>query len=114
MPTSSRPKISRRLRGRSQIAPTGIQKMEVIMNILELIGGIVLLVVGVVIVVVILLQESKDKNSMGAITGGSSDSYYGKNKPQTREAALAKITKILAVAFFALLIFINLVPLIFK
>jgi len=80
-------------------------------DLLNFIGGIVLLVLGVVIVVVVLLQEPKDKG-MGAITGGSSDSYFGKNKPKTRDSMLAKMTKIFTVAFFVMLLAISFIPLI--
>lgn len=45
-----------------------------------------------------------------AITGGSNDSFYGKNAGRTKEAALNRITKILAGLFFIITVAINIVP----
>lgn len=39
---------------------------------------------------------------MSAITGGGSDSFYGKNKSQTREGLLRKLTIAFAVSVFVL------------
>ena len=80
-----------------------------LMEILELIGGILLLITSILIICVVMLQESRQSGLSGVITGGSSDSYYGKNRGRTRDAKLARATKIAAVAFFLLTIAVNLV-----
>ena len=61
--------------------------------------GIVLVLSAVVIVVTVMLQQSKQQGLSGAIAGGA-DTFFEKNKGRTREAFLAKITKIIAVVFF--------------
>ena len=55
--------------------------------------------------VVVLLQEGK--SGLGALTGGSSETYWGKNKGRSAEGILAKVTKILAVVFMLLALLLN-------
>lgn len=61
--------------------------------------GIVLVLSAVVIVVTVMLQQSKQQGLSGAIAGGA-DTFFEKNKGRTKEAFLAKITKIIATVFF--------------
>ncbi len=70
----------------------------------EIVLGIFLIVVSVLITVLVLMQKSNDNGLSGAIVGGSADTFYGKNKGRTNEAKLAKITKVLAVVFFILVL----------
>jgi preprotein translocase subunit SecG len=44
-----------------------------------------------------------------AITGGSNESFYGQNEGRTREAALARLTKILGILAFITIICANFV-----
>lgn len=75
------------------------------MSLLEIIGGAVLLVISIFLIVVIMLQESK-RSGIGVVTG-MSDSYFGKNSGRTKEAMLARLTKIMAVAFFLLTVLLG-------
>lgn len=75
--------------------------MEILRIILTVIFG--LICVGLVILV--LMQEGKSAG-LGAISG-SSDTYWGKNKGRSREANLARWTKILAVLFIVLAAVLN-------
>ncbi len=84
------------------------------MNIFEWISGALLLISGIIIIVLVILQESKQNGLSGAITGGTSDSYLGKNGGRTKEARLKSFTKFLAVAFFVLTIAVNLVAIFIK
>ncbi len=61
--------------------------------------GIVLVLSAVVIIVTVMLQQSKQQGLSGAIAGGA-DTFFEKNKGRTKEAFLAKITKIVAGVFF--------------
>ena len=70
----------------------------------EIVFGCALIVVSVLITILVLMQKSNDDGLSGAIVGGSSDTFYGKNKGRTKEAKLAKMTKILAVVFFVLVL----------
>jgi preprotein translocase subunit SecG len=49
-----------------------------------------------------------------AITGASSESFYGKNEGRTKEAKLIKATKFGLIVFFVLTLAINIVPLFFN
>ena len=58
-----------------------------------------------VLVVLVLMQEGKSAG-LGALSG-STDTYWGKNKGRSREANLARWTKILAVLFIVLAAVLN-------
>ncbi|MCI5844904.1 MAG: preprotein translocase subunit SecG [Oscillospiraceae bacterium] len=85
------------------------------MGVLEIVIGAVLLLIGVLTMIVCMMQEQKPQNATAALTGASNDSFYDKNRGRTKEARLRKITTILTVLFFALILFIDIVmPLILK
>lgn len=74
--------------------------------------GVALIVLSIVIVVLILLQEGNQQGLSGAISGGSSDSFFGKNKGRTDEAKKAFLTKIL-VAVFSVIVLASVLVMIF-
>jgi len=82
------------------------------MSTLEIIGGIALLVISLAIVIICLLQDQKSQDSMtSALTGASSESFYGKNEGRTKEAILNKITRSLGIILFVITLAVNLIPL---
>ena len=78
------------------------------MSVIEIIFAILLIVACVFIVAVVLMQESKQGMS-NVITGGSTDNYYQKNSGRTKEAKLARATKVAAVLVFIIAIAVNLI-----
>ncbi len=60
---------------------------------------IIHVIISVALIVVVLLQQSKQQNISGAIMGGSSDTFFGKNKGRTVDAMLRKFTSVLAALF---------------
>ena len=72
------------------------------MTALQIVFGIVLILLALAIIFLVLVQESNQQGLSGAISGGSSESFFGKNKGRTDEAKKAFITKILAVVFMVL------------
>ena len=64
----------------------------------HIVFGLALIVLAVLIVLFVLLQEGNEQG-LGAISGGSSESFFGKNKGRTDEAkkagwiALLNLTK---------------------
>ena len=66
---------------------------------------ILFVVVSIVLSVVVLLQEGK--SGLGSLAGGSSETFWGKNKGRSAEGKLALITKILAVVFILLALLLN-------
>ena len=73
------------------------------MTVLETVLGVILLIAAVFIVVAVLMQEGKSKG-MGAVGGGSSDTFFGKTKGKTWEKTLAKLTTIVGIVFVVLVL----------
>ena len=78
------------------------------MGIIEIIAAIVLIIACIIIVAVVLMQESKQGMS-NVITGGSNDNYFQKNSGRTKEAQLARFTKVAAITFFVVAIAVNVI-----
>ncbi len=70
------------------------------MTAVQVIFGIVLILLAIAIVVLVLVQEGNQQGLSGAISGGSSESFFGKNKSRTDEAKKSFLTKVIAAAFF--------------
>lgn len=68
---------------------------------------LVYLAIAIVLTVVVLFQEGKDPRD-SAIMGGSSETFFGKNKARTKEGLMERLTSIFAVLFFALSIVLSL------
>ena len=73
------------------------------MAVAEIIVGAIVLLLSIVIILVVLLQEGRRQGINGAISGGA-DTFLSKNKARTVDAFLAKWTKVIAIAFFVLVI----------
>ncbi len=81
------------------------------MELLEIIGGAVLLVACLSIIVLCLMQENKSGDSMtNALTGASSDSFYGRNESRSREAVLGRITRTAGIILFVVTLAVNIIP----
>lgn len=77
---------------------------------IQIIGGILMLVCSVLIIAVTMMQEQKQQD-MGSALSGQSDNFYGKGDvSSSKEQALARLTKILAIVFFVATIAVNLIP----
>ncbi len=68
------------------------------MSTISIIFGSVLLACALFLIVAVLLQNSQ-KGLSGAIAGGSSDTYFGKNKGKSKQKKLSKLTAIASVIF---------------
>ncbi len=66
--------------------------------------GVILLVCALFLIVAVMMQQGKSKNLSGAITGGGSETFFGKTKGSTVDKMLSKITSIVAVVFVLLVI----------
>lgn len=69
----------------------------------HIVFGVALIVLAVLIILFVLIQEGNEQG-LGAISGGSSESFFGKNKGRTDEAKKAFLTKILAGAFLVIVL----------
>lgn len=79
------------------------------MSVLEIILGAALLLISIILVIICMMQEQKPQNATAALTGASNDSFYDKNRGRTKEARLKKITFIFSLAFFVLILFMDIV-----
>lgn len=77
--------------------------MNILTNILIAIDVINCLV----LIVICLMQSKDDEGASGTIVGGSSSSFYEKNKGRTREGKLKKLTIILGIIFVVLTVVIG-------
>ena len=84
------------------------------MTALQIVFGIILVLLALVIIFLVLVQESNQQGHSGAISGGSSESFFGKNKGRTDEAKKAFLTIVLAVVFMVLALVTVLVSLFAK
>lgn len=85
------------------------------MTTMELVIGGAILLVSLIITIICLMQEQKPQNATSALTGATNDSFYDKNRGRTKEARLKKITTVLTILFFIMILFMDIVmPLINK
>ena len=68
---------------------------------------LVYILVCCVLTVIVLMQEGKQAGLTGAISGAA-ETYWGKNKGRSMEGGLELATRILAVVFVVLSLFLNL------
>lgn len=71
---------------------------------MDIVIGIILIVSALFLVVAVLLQSGKDKGLSGTISGSASDTYYGKNKGNSRDKILSKLTTVISVVFVVLVL----------
>ena len=57
------------------------------------------IVIALLLTVIVLFQKGKDPRSAGSVFGGSGETFFSKNKSNTREGLLEKLTAIFAVLF---------------
>ncbi|MBQ9780716.1 MAG: preprotein translocase subunit SecG [Clostridia bacterium] len=69
------------------------------MGVIEIVLGFVLIAFALGISVLVALQPGKDRQS-AAISGGASDTFFGKSKAHQREKKLEKWTILVSVVFF--------------
>lgn len=76
------------------------------MEVLRVVIQIIFILICIGLTVIVLMQEGKSAG-LGSL-GGSSDSYWGRNKGRSIEGAIVKSTKFLALAYIVLSIVLNL------
>jgi len=68
--------------------------MSIVVNVLMVIASIAL--------IISVLLQSSDDNGLGALSGTSAETFFGKNKMNSLEGKLAMITKVSAIVFVVL------------
>ncbi len=79
------------------------------MSTIQTVFGVIHLIVCVFLIAVIILQSGKSAGLSGSIGGGGGDSFYEKNRGNTNEAKLERLTKIAAVLFVIITVALNFV-----
>ncbi|HIS25052.1 MAG TPA: preprotein translocase subunit SecG [Candidatus Faeciplasma gallinarum] len=74
------------------------------MTAVNIVSGILLVLASVAIILVVLFTKTDNRGVNSAIGGGSSDSFFGRNSSNTREAKLDRITKVIVAIFFVVAI----------
>ena len=62
---------------------------------------ILMTVISIAIIVIVMMQEG-ETGGVSAISGGSSDTFYGKNKGRSKEQILKRLTIILGAVMLVL------------
>ncbi|MDL2252937.1 preprotein translocase subunit SecG [Ruminococcaceae bacterium OttesenSCG-928-I18] len=75
------------------------------MSVLEIIAGVVVLLVCVAVIFIILVQTPKGGGLSGVITG--TEMMSGETRTHSKEARQVKVTRVLAIIFFAVVILVN-------
>jgi preprotein translocase subunit SecG len=79
-------------------------------GILQIISGSVLILLALIIIALTLVQTQKQPDLGGAFGGGdNSGNYFGKGgeSPNRKDAALARITRIIGIIFFLAVLGVN-------
>ncbi len=76
------------------------------MDILQIVLTIIYVIDCIALTVVVLMQEGKNAG-LGALSGSTSDTYWGQNKKRSVEGTLVRVTRILIVLFFVLSIVLS-------
>ncbi len=76
------------------------------MDILRIVITVLYIIDCIALTVVVLMQEGKSQG-LGAISGMSDTSYWAQNKGRSREGALKKATRVMAVLFIVLSVVLN-------
>ncbi len=77
------------------------------MSVIEIVAGVLVLLVCAAITVMVLAQDSKGGGLSSVITG--TEMMSGETRSRSKEARQARLTKIMAVVFFAVVILANVI-----
>ena len=78
------------------------------MNVLDYVLGGILLLAAVFLIIAVLMQQGKSKG-IGAVSGGSSDSFYGKTKGKSWDKTLSKLTTIVGIIFVVIVLLVYII-----
>ena len=71
------------------------------MTAVQIVFTIIYFIVALALIAIVMLQSGKN-SGLGAIGGGSSETFLAKNKSKSLDAKLAKMTKWVAIGFMVL------------
>lgn len=68
--------------------------------------SIIFVIVSIALAIIVLMQEGKNQGLSGSL-GGSSETYWSRNKGRSKDAVIVKITVVLTVIYFVLAILLS-------
>lgn len=77
------------------------------MSTIVMVLSVIMILVCVLMIVSVLLQKGAKEGMSGALTGGSSDNYYGKGGKRGMDAVMSKMTTVCGVLFVILALLLN-------
>ena len=78
------------------------------MTAIQIVFTIIYLIASLALIAIVMLQSGKSAG-LGAIGGGSTETFLAKNKSKSLDAKLAKMTKWVAIAFMVVALIVSLV-----
>ena len=66
--------------------------------------GVVVSLLAIGISVIVAMQSTNEQGLSGTLSGGSSDSFFGKSKAMTKDRLLSRITLIASIVFVVLVL----------
>ena len=79
-----------------------VTKTVTALDVWQYVLGGILLLLAVVLVGLILMQTGKEKGLSGTISGGSTETYFGKSKGASKDKILSVLTIVLTSVFVVL------------
>ena len=67
---------------------------------------VLLVITSIIIIVSVMMQPSKS-DGLSGLVGGTSETFFAKNKTKTAESVLARVTAISAVFFAIIILMLN-------
>ncbi len=84
------------------------------MNAINIIAGILLTVACLAIILVVMITDTKESGLSSAFGGANTDSFFGKNAKNSRDAKIDRATTVCVVIFFAVTLIVNIVAALVK
>ena len=83
------------------------------MGVIDYVLGVLLILFSLAIIVVVLMQQGRRKGISGTIAGGA-DTFLSRGQAKKFDAALPRWTKYIAIAFFILVLIVNILSVVLK
>lgn len=72
--------------------------------VIRLVLFIMIVAIAAALILLVLIQPSADSQGGNVLSGSQSDTYYGKNKSEMRESIMKRLTIILGITLFVLVV----------
>lgn len=84
------------------------------LKVYEVVGGAVLMFTCILIIILVLLQDNKGSGLSGAISGGDAGGMLQRGRGRARDEKRAKLTRILAIVLFVVVLAVDVIAAVAK